>query len=171
MRASLSEEVLTQPHLRISQPGRLVRWLPICLMSFTCSSSQWLSRKSELGVCTVRTRTCRPKSPGSGSSLRLMASKHPGFYPHSSWKQLLHILKTVQPLCWFSIFRDAQGPRSSPRPVCRKRGPGLKNHITAAETDTQEKVGVGIPQKHADSVVDCGLHLLWNTLSNLRAHG
>lgn len=47
----------------------------------------------------------------------------------------------------------------------------LKNHITTVETDTQEKVGVGIPQMHVDSVDDCGIHLCGIIPSNLRAHG
>lgn len=105
-------------------------------------------------------------------STSLMASKHPGFYPHSSWKQLLHILEdgatTVLVQHLQEMLRDLALLLGQ---FAEKVAQALKNHITAAETDTQEKVGVGIPQKHADSVVDCGLHLCGIILSNLRAHG
>ena len=101
-----------------------------------------------------------------------MASRHPGLYPHSSWKQLLHILEdgatTVLAQHLQEMLRDLTLLLGQ---YAEKVAQALKNHITAAETDTQEKVGVGIPQKHADSVVDYGLHLCGIILSNLRAHG
>lgn len=87
------KEVLTQPHLRISQPGRLVRRLPICLMSFICSSRQWLSRKSELGVCSQDQDMQTQKAWFRFFSTSLMASIASRVLPYSSWKQLLHILE------------------------------------------------------------------------------
>lgn len=91
------------------------------------------------------------------------------FYPHSSWKQLLHILEDSATTVLVQHLQEMlKGPRSSPRQFAEKVAQA-SDHITAAETDTQEKVGVGIPQKHADSVVDCSLHLCGIILSNLRA--
>lgn len=105
-------------------------------------------------------------------STSLMAFIASRVLPHSSWKQLLHILEdgaaTVLVLHPQEMLRDLALLLGQ---FTEKVAQALENHITAVETDTQEKVGVGIPQMHVDSVVDCGLHLCGIILSNLRAHG
>ena len=105
-------------------------------------------------------------------SMSVMAFIVSRVLPHSSWKQLLHILEdgaaTVLVLHTQEMLRDLTLLLGQ---FTEKVAQALKNHITAVETDTQEKVGVGIPQMCVDSVVDCGLHLGGIILSNLRAHG
>ena len=54
------KERLPSPAWGSASLQRVVRWAPIFLMSFTCSSRMWLSRKSHRWGCAwAETRVCR----------------------------------------------------------------------------------------------------------------
>lgn len=79
-------------------------------------------------------------------STSLMAFIASRVSPHSSWKQLLHILEdgaaTVLVLHPQEMLRDLVLLLSQ---FAEKVAQALENHITAVETDTQEKGRCGNP--------------------------
>ena len=120
-------------------------WSLIFLMSFTCSSRKWLSRKSRSWESArAEPRARRSKRAWFRFFSRTMAASIASWVlPHSSWDGFCSPGRGHGCCAGFASSRDAQSIPASPRAVRGQSGPRFQSRIVAFEIEAQREVGSG----------------------------